>query len=86
MSTGNSLEVARSYAVCLKSIVAVQNRVLFSVDGCHEAQFQNKKKPHLELAIYIRNQKLFSKITPQNESKKKSRQSQIIKNGEIKVK
>ena len=58
------MEVARSSLVCLKNIVTVQNRVLLTVDGCHEFKFQNRKKnphDHLELAIYIRNQKLFSK-------------------------
>ena len=73
MSTGNSLEVATSTVVCFKNIIAVQTmlRVLLSVGGCHEVQFQNrKKKPHSELVMYIRNQKLFSKISSQNGFKK----------------
>ena len=54
MSTGNSLEVATSTVVSLKNILAVQNMrtPLLSVGGCHEVQFQNrKKKSHSELVI-----------------------------------
>ena len=64
----------------------MQNRVYLCRRGYHEGQFKNrKKKRHLERAMYIRNQKLFSKITAQNEFKIKSRQFEIIKNCEIKV-